>query len=206
MIQTEALRLFGEKGYAETTVEEIADAAAISPRTFFRYFPAKEDVVMWDEYDPIAPELLESRPGDEPLAETFRAVIRETVGGLYRRDPERLLSRVRLQATVPELRSRFLEMQSHSIEELTPLLGRTRGARTDELRLRVIVSGLLAAVTVALDLWQKDGGKSDLLALLDRAMDSLVEGVSEVQASARDGNARTKRRRARGRGRSAATR
>ena len=62
MIQTEALRLFADKGYAQTTVEEIADAAAISPRTFFRYFPSKEDVVMWDEYDPLALDLVEARP------------------------------------------------------------------------------------------------------------------------------------------------
>jgi Bacterial regulatory proteins, tetR family len=46
---TEARRLFNEKGYAQTTVEEIADAAAISPPTFFRYFPSNEDVVMRDE-------------------------------------------------------------------------------------------------------------------------------------------------------------
>jgi AcrR family transcriptional regulator len=194
MIQTEALRLFNEKGYADTTVEEIADAAAISPRTFFRYFPAKEDVVMWDEYDPIAPDLLEARPKDEPFAETFRALIRETLGGLYRRDPERLLSRVRLQATVPELRSRFLDMQSHSIEELAPLLAYKREGRTDELRLRVTASGLLAAVTVALDLWQKDGGKSDLLAILDRAIDSLAEGMSEARSSARGRDAPAKPR------------
>src|SRR6476660_5668072 len=82
MIQTEALRLFDEKGYAQATVEEIADAAAISPRTFFRYFPSKEDVVIWDEYDPRALDLLTSRPDDEPLAEAFRAVLRETLGGL----------------------------------------------------------------------------------------------------------------------------
>src|SRR6266487_5179086 len=96
MIQTEAVRLFTEKGYVQTTVEEIADAAAISPRTFFRYFPTKEDVVLWDEYDPLVLDLLESRPDDEPLAETLRAVTRESLSGLYRRDPERLLARVRL--------------------------------------------------------------------------------------------------------------
>ena len=191
MIQTEALRLFNEKSYAETTVEEIADAAAISPSTFFRYFPAKEDVVMWDEYDPLALDLLESRPDDEPLAETFRGVIRESLGGLYRRDPERLLSRVSLMATVPELRSRFLDEQTHGIEQLAPQL-----ARVDELQLRVTGSALLAAVGVALDLWQKDGGKGDLLALVDRAIDSLADGMSDVQSSAREGTEPAKRRRA----------
>src|SRR5262245_40216445 len=103
MIQGEALRLFAEKGYSQTTVEEIAAAAAISPRTFFRYFPSKEDVVMWDEYDPLALELLEVRPHDEPLAESLRAVIRESLDGLLRNDPERLLRRVGLVVTVPEL-------------------------------------------------------------------------------------------------------
>src|SRR4029453_6257913 len=109
MIQTEALRLFIEKGYAQTTVEEIADAAAISPRTFFRYFPSKEDVVIWDEYDPLALDLLASRPEDEPLAEPFRALLRESLSGLHQRDAARLLARVRLAVAVPELRARFLD-------------------------------------------------------------------------------------------------
>ena len=85
-------------------MEEIADAA-ISARTFFRYFPNTDDVVLWDEYDPLALDLVEARPDDGPLAETLRAVIRETLGGLHHRDPERLLARVRLALTVPELRS-----------------------------------------------------------------------------------------------------
>ena len=185
MIQTEALRLFGEKGYAQTTVEEIADAAAISSRTFFRYFPSKEDVVMWDEYDPLVDDLLASRPADEPLVETLRAVIRETLSGLYRSDPERLLTRVRLSATVPEVRARFLDQQTHGVEQLAPLLAAKRGAAVDELALRVIGSALFGAVTVALDLWQNDGGKSDLLGLLDQATDALAKGMRELRPSPR---------------------
>src|SRR5262245_13611852 len=180
MIQTEALHLFAEKGYAETTVEEIAHAAAISPRTFFRYFPAKEDVVMWDEYDPLVLDLIEARPEDEPLAETFRAVIRETLGGLCQRDPERLLTRVRLSFAFPELRARFLDEQTQGIEQLAQLLAGKQDVRTDDLPVRVLGSALLAAVRVALDLWQRDEGRTDLLALLDRATDALAEGVLQL--------------------------
>jgi AcrR family transcriptional regulator len=183
MIQTEALRLFAEKGYAETTVEEIADAAAISPRTFFRYFPSKEDVVLWDEYDPLALELLGARPEEESIPETFRAVIRETLGGLYRRDPERLLIRVRLAVSVPEVRARFLEVQTQGIEQLAQLLADTRQVTPEDMQLRVVGAALLAAVSVALDLWQQESGKGDLIALLDRTMDALVEGARDLQPS-----------------------
>ena len=110
------------------------------------------------------------------------------IGVSYRRDPERLLSRVRLSVTVPELRARFLVEQANGVELLAPLLARKRGARTDDLRLRVIGSSLLAAVSVALDLWQKDSGKSDLLALLDQATDALADAMGELQPSPRRRN------------------
>jgi len=184
MIQTEALRLFTEKGYAQTTVEEIADAAAISPRTFFRYFPTKEDVVVWDEYDPKALDLLESRPDDEPLAEAFRAVVRETLNGLYRHDPERLLVRVQLSATVPEVRARFLEERTAGVAAMAPVFASLRGIHPDELRVRVIGSSLLAAVTVALDVWQRDGGNDDLIAILDRATNTLADAMRELRPEA----------------------
>jgi AcrR family transcriptional regulator len=182
LIQAEALRLFADNGYAGTTVEEIADAAAISPRTFFRYFPSKEDVVLWDEYDTLSLDLLDARPPDEPLAETLRAVIRDMLDGLYRRDPERLLARVRLQFSVPELRARLLDTQIHGVEELTPLLRRRGGAAVDELQVRVIGSALLAAVVVALDRWQIDDGELDLLTLVDQATDALVKGTQELHS------------------------
>jgi AcrR family transcriptional regulator len=56
-IQGEALRLFESKGYGGTTIDQIAEASDISPRTSFRYFPTKVDV-LWDEYDAVVGELL----------------------------------------------------------------------------------------------------------------------------------------------------
>ncbi len=181
MIQTEALRLFAEKGYAQTTIEEIADAAAISPRTFFRYFPSKEDVVLWDEYDPVASDLVAARSVGEPLAEALRAVIRETLEGLYRHDPERLRARIQLAYTVPEVRARFLDAQTHGIEGLAERIAEQRGADVDDLSLRVTASALLAVVSVALDAWQRDGGKADPLALFDEATDALAASARELR-------------------------
>jgi AcrR family transcriptional regulator len=191
MIQVEALRLFAEQGYAETTVEEIADAAAISPRTFFRYFPTKEDVVLWDEYDPRVPELLDARPADEPAAETIRAIIRETLGGLLRRDPEELLTRVRLLRSVPELRARFLEMQDQAGEMIAAAYAPGPN-RPDEVQLRVTAAALSAAVSIAIDQWQKDEGKSDLLALFEQTIDALTKGLGQLQPSPQPKNTPTR--------------
>jgi len=189
MIQKEAFRLFGEKGYTETTVEEIADAAAISPSTFFRYFPSKEDVVLWDEYDALSLDLLEERPAGEPVVETMRLVIRESLAGLYRRDPEQLLARVRLDFTVPELRARIFDGQNHGIEQLVPILRRKKGA-VDELHVRVAASALLGAVMVALDRWQRADGATDLLALVDEATDALADCTRELETSQRSRRSR----------------
>jgi len=50
-IQEQAIRLFREQGYDETTVEEVAAAADVSPSTVFRYFPTKADLVIYDDLD-----------------------------------------------------------------------------------------------------------------------------------------------------------
>ena len=58
--------MFVEKGYDATTVEEIAAAAGVSHMTFFRYFPRKEEVVEYDEYDPLLEDLIAARPPRVP--------------------------------------------------------------------------------------------------------------------------------------------
>ena len=108
-IQREAMRLFAERGYEETTIEQIAAAADISPSTFFNYFPTKEDVVLSDQYDPMWVEMLLSRPADEPLNATLRHLIAEGFGEVLRRDRDVILARSRLVLGVPALRARILE-------------------------------------------------------------------------------------------------
>jgi AcrR family transcriptional regulator len=176
-IQAEAMRLFAEKGYETTTVEDIAYAAAISPRTFFRYFPTKEDVVLWDEYDPVIEDLVAARPADESAALTARAVTVEGLGGIYRRDRAELLTRVRLLTTVPELRARLLELQGGA-QEFASMLARRRGV--DELEVRVVIAALGAIVVAALDEWRRDDGKTDLLAIFDRMTKALAAGLSDL--------------------------
>src|SRR5215217_9209055 len=71
-IQREAYRLFEEQGYANTTVEQIAEAAEVSPSTFFRYFPSKELVLMADDLDQVTVEALARQPGDLSTMQAFR--------------------------------------------------------------------------------------------------------------------------------------
>src|SRR5580704_12068662 len=76
-IREHALRLFREQTYQGTTVEQIAAAAEVSPSTFFRYFPTKEDIVLQDDMDTRMIEALERQPaGLDPLS-AVRAATQE---------------------------------------------------------------------------------------------------------------------------------
>src|SRR5579863_5498894 len=74
-IQEHSLRLFRERGYDETTVDDIAAAAEVSPSTFFRYFPTKEDVVLYDDLDPILFDAYAAQPADLSAVAAMRSVM-----------------------------------------------------------------------------------------------------------------------------------
>src|SRR3954462_9329334 len=81
-IQEHALRLFQQQGYDATTVEQIAEAAEVSPSTFFRYFPTKEDTVLTDEYDALIVDAVRAQPPELPPVEALRNVMREMVADM----------------------------------------------------------------------------------------------------------------------------
>jgi AcrR family transcriptional regulator len=174
LVQREALRLFAAKGYDQTTVDDIAHAAAMSSRTFFRYFPSKEDVVLWDEYDERSlQELWQPRPGQDPLAELVLR-IREIMADIYHKDPELLLTRIKLSVEVPEVRARFLNEQFTLIGPYFAQVADALGAPPDDLKVAVTLGAVYSAMLVAVERWQRHDGREDLLKLVDEAFAALA--------------------------------
>jgi AcrR family transcriptional regulator len=167
-IRDAALRLFREQGYDATTVEQIAAAAGVSHMTFFRYFPAKEDVAMSDGYDPLIASLLSQTPVSWPLAERIRAVL---VGGLrevYPSQRDELLAQNELIVSTPALRSRLWADQVATQELILQALGGTPSFSD-----RVTVAACLAAASTAVLAWVENDGSQDLPDLIEQAFDAL---------------------------------
>jgi len=183
MIQAEAMRLFADKGYYGTTVEDIADAAAISPRTFFRYFATKEDVVTWDGQDLPPAESPVPRPAGTLVAEAVHAVFRAMMSKFDHQDRDLVVARLRLVFTIPEIRSRYWSDQPDAPSVFRSMLA-ARNIPVDEPQVRVVVMAILNAAAVAMDCWQRDGGTGDLVTLFDEAVDALAAAMRQLRPAA----------------------
>jgi AcrR family transcriptional regulator len=174
MIQAEALRLFAAKGFEATTIEQIAAAADLAPRTFFRYFPSKEEVVFWADYQPTLAGFVATRPHDEPAMQALRRGIVDGLAAFYAQDRERLLERIRLAFRTPALHPRLRQQQAGWAAAMARILAERLGARPDELEVRALAAAIAAALFVAIEHWQAHDGQGDLGGLLDRALDAVL--------------------------------
>jgi AcrR family transcriptional regulator len=177
-IQEHALRLFEEKGYDATTVDEIAAAAGLSHMTFFRYFPRKEDVVEYDEYDPLLEELIAARPPDEPPLTALHAAIRAGLEAILTTDRDAVLQRTRLILSNPALRSRNVIAQDTTRDLFARALARRAGLSEPDLAATVQASAALAAIGPAMTAWAEGDDDADPVALIDAAFLALRAGVS----------------------------
>jgi AcrR family transcriptional regulator len=185
-IQRVALALFLRQGYEETTIEQIAEEAEVSPSTVFRYFPSKEDLVLRDEYDPlIIAALASGPPGESPVAAIRRALL-EFLGGVDSQARGQvysdMLSRGRLMLGVPELRARLWDSLHENETALAQALAAKSGHPADDFELRVAVSAIIGALMTALRDWLESDGKADVFDLLDRALGLLENGIGTMEA------------------------
>jgi AcrR family transcriptional regulator len=172
-----ALRLFLEQGYDATTVEQISAAAGVSHMTFFRYFPAKEDVVLSDSYDPLIARRLEQTPAAWPLFQRIRTVLVEGLAQVYETDRDTLLAQNKLIAATPALRDRLWADQiatQRLFLEALGALGAGPGDRRPSLQARVTVAACLAAASTAILAWVENDGTPELPELIDQAFEALA--------------------------------
>ncbi len=173
-----ALELFAERGYEQTTIAEIADAAEVSPRTIFAYFPSKEDIVFCQL--PEAHERLAQALRERPDGATALDALRDFIAGSLSSDPNATL-RKRILAS-DETLQRGERARSGPFEQLMlEAIAKDLHAGPDDIRPHIVAAAAAAAFTVVRD---RDPGatpESDspeqAMAVIDDVMDFLRAGL-----------------------------
>jgi AcrR family transcriptional regulator len=175
-IQRHALRLFQEHGYEAATVEQIAEAAEVSPSTFFRYFPTKEDVVLYDDLDPLFIAAFEAQPAELSPTQAMRGTLRVVFDRLPAQEMAQQWERARLILAVPELRRRMLDQFAETVQLIAELLAKRLRRRADDIAVRTFAGAMMGALLAALLAGAEDP-TTDYLALMDASLAYLEAGL-----------------------------
>ncbi|MDW5593779.1 TetR family transcriptional regulator [Conexibacter stalactiti] len=151
-IQLHALRLFKAQGYTATTVDEIAEAAEVSPSTFFRYFPTKEDVVLHDSLDPLLLAAFRGQPAELTPLQALRAALAQMRAELPPEEWAREEARHELVVAVPELRARLIDGMLAMTHLLADVVAERVGRAPGDFEVRVFTGALVGvAMTTMLE-------------------------------------------------------
>ncbi|MBX6381432.1 MAG: TetR family transcriptional regulator [Microbispora sp.] len=176
-IQEQALRLFAERGYDATTVEQIAEAAEVSPSTFFRYFPTKEDVVTQDDYDPLLMEAIKTQPPDLPPLTALRRAFRTAFESITAEELDQMLARTKLSLSVPALRTRTVDALFTTIDMLAGAVAERAGRDPRSPAVRTLAGAVMGVTFPALSTWVEQDGRTPLPVLIDEALGYLEAGL-----------------------------
>jgi AcrR family transcriptional regulator len=170
MIQTHAVRLFVERGYDSTTVNDVAEAAGVSPMTVYRHFPTKEDLVLVDQNGPLLAERIAATPAELPLVHRIGSALVDSARALTTGDDRFLLARLQLMISTPALRARHLDNHYVLQHAIVDGLGDTADDPDGAFRAAAAASACLAAMHTALVRWASDGGRTDLPEVIATAL------------------------------------
>ena len=170
-IRREAFRLIEENGYGATTVEQIAEAAEVSPSTFFRYFPSKESLLLADDLDPLILEALKEQPGELSPAQAFRRAYEAVMAQLPADQLDFENTRQRLIFSIPELKAALYDEYYRTVTVAAEAIAHRIGRNPDDFEVRVFAGALTGAMMAAFDSAPKTAGT------IYRALDFLDAGM-----------------------------
>jgi AcrR family transcriptional regulator len=172
-IREHALRLFREQGYQATTVEQIAAAAEVSPSTFFRYFPTKEDVIFQDDVDVLTHEAFKRQPPGLSIVAAYRAAAAQALAALSPEDQQRFRETAAMTITIPEVRARALDEFTRTIDATAEVIAERTGRAPDDLAVRALAGALTGIIMGATMPWDD---------LATRPVEDLFKRVDEALA------------------------
>lgn len=183
-----ALELFSARGFDETTIDQIAVAAGVSKRTFFRYFDSKADV-LWSAFDFEVDNIrreLSDLPTSLPVIDAVRRAVL-AVNHYRAADVPELRARMTLIGSVPELGASAAVHYDAWEQAITDYVAARTGQQCDSLFPRTIGRVTLAACRAAYEQWAQHAD-ADLTVYLDTALRGLAAGFSDsFLAQARQG-------------------
>lgn len=168
-LEDAALRLFAEQGYDATPIEAIAEAAGVSPRTFFRYFTAKDEVLDmgWEQRREQLAELVDTVPAeDDDHAAAGRVLV--AMAESFEPERERVLLRARALRSSAALRGRNADTTAAWEQTLAAGLARRRGLAEADVRARAVAAAYTAVWRTALFDWLRSPRQS-LPAIVEQA-------------------------------------
>jgi AcrR family transcriptional regulator len=181
-LEQAALRLFAERGYEQTTVEEIAEAADVAVRTFFRYFSSKQDVlfgeVATDRVTRLGSELAARPATESPLASVVAVMERLDIVGVE--DQEAIFSRLELMRHQPSLRTRYLDLINAMRLSIVDYVAERTGADPrHDMYPHLVAAAAAGSWDTSLTLWVESGGTRVLSELRREAFAALSAGLAD---------------------------
>jgi len=187
-----AIRLCVQRGWEDVTVDDIAAAANVSPRTFRNYFSTKAEAVAAGHLERMLriTDALRARPAGEPLwtaitnsvAAEFEPPARRSEALL---DANRWLERIRFILTEPAIHGEVLKASAAAQVELAEVIaGRVGARRVKDLYPQVAAAVVTAVVGTVLDRWLRDGPSGSIVPLLRKAFELVATGFPEDKAKA----------------------
>lgn len=174
--------MFDVRGFAVTTVDQIAAEADVSPRTFFHYFASKEDVVLGDIEDRLArlAQILSGHLAEHPPPTAIRRALLE-VAEDYGAEREQILLRARITLAAPAVLARSLELQTQWEDTIAASFAASFGTDVDvDPRPRVLAAATIAAMRIAQRRWLAGQGVASLPELLVETLDLIETGTGNA--------------------------
>jgi AcrR family transcriptional regulator len=184
-IEEAALELFAERGFEAVTTDEIADAAAISRRTFFRYFGSKEELLFRDLHRRVDGFIVAfgERPADEPLLLAMRTAAM-TMAAQYQADRPALMRIERIIAGAPGVLARSVGEPTTMVDTIMNMVAvRLDADALTDMRPAIITTTFINAFHIALRMWLSTP-RADFPELAARALDLVEAGLAAAVAAA----------------------